>query len=98
MNELTINKDTFLEPKVYVLSGGITIDADNVTLDGRGATLWGTDKTASQGISVSGRKNIIIKNLQILNYFHGISIKGSRRIEISQCTIGLTTEIQSNTQ
>ena len=97
MNELTINKDTFLEPKVYVLSGGITIDADNVTLDGRGATLLGTDKTASQGVSVSGRKNIIIKNLRILNYYHGISIKGSRGIEISHCTIGLTTEIQSNT-
>ena len=97
MNELTINKDTQLEPRVYVLPGGITIDSDNITLDGHGATILGTDKTASQGIRISGRKNITIKNLRILNYYHGISIRRSRGVEIHDCTIGLTTEIQSNT-
>ena len=50
MNRLTINKDTQLEPKVYILPEGITIDSDNVTLDGHGATIMGTDKTPSQGI------------------------------------------------
>lgn len=97
MNGLTINQDTKLEPKVYLLPEGITIDSDNVVLDGHGATIIGTDKTASQGIKVSGRKNIVIKNLRILNYYHGISIKQSAGIEISHCTITLTTEIQSNT-
>ncbi len=97
MNGLTINKDTQLEPKIYILPEGITIDSDNVTLDAHGATIMGTDKTASQGIKVSGRKNIIIKNVRILNYYHGISIKKSKGIEICDCTITLTTEIQSNT-
>lgn len=97
MNGLTINKDTQLEPKVYILPEGITIDSDNVTLDGHGATIMGTDKTASQGIKVSGRKNITIKNLRVLNYYHGVSIKRSTGIEIYNCTITLTTEIQSNT-
>src|SRR5688572_13203815 len=97
MNELRINRDTQLEPKVYVLPEGITIDSDNVTLDGQGATIMGIDKTASQGIKVKDRKNIIIKNLRILNYYHGISIKKSVGIEICNCTITLTTEIQSNT-
>ena len=97
MNGLTINKDTQLQPKVYILPEGITIDSDNVTLDGHGATIMGTDKTASQGVNVFGRKNIIIKNLRILNYYHGISIKNSTGIEICGCTITLTTEFQSNT-
>ena len=97
MNGLTINKDTRLEPKVYILPEGITIDSDNVTLDGHGATIMGTEKTASQGIKISGRKNITIKNLRILNYYHGISIQKSTGIEICGCTITLTTEIQSNT-
>jgi parallel beta-helix repeat protein len=97
MNGLTIHKDTKLEPKVYILPEGIMIDSDNVMLDGHGATILGTDKTASQGIKVSGRKNITIKNLRILNYYHGISIKRSTGIEICNCTITLTTEIQSNT-
>lgn len=97
MNKLTIKQDTKLEPKVYLLPEGITIDSDNVVLDGHGATIMGTDKTASQGIEISGRKNITIKNLRILNYYHGISIKKSTGIEIHDCTITLTTELQSNT-
>jgi parallel beta-helix repeat protein len=97
MNGITINKDTKLEPKVYLLPDGITIDSDNVTLDGHGAIIMGMDKAASQGIKVSGRKNIRIKNLRLLNYYHGISIKKSTGIEICNCTITLTTEIQSNT-
>src|SRR5690349_11369792 len=97
MNGLTINTDTKLEPKVYLLPEGITIDSDNLMLDGHGATIIGTDKTVSQGINISGRKNIVIKNLRILNYYHGISVKKSKGIEIRDCTISLTTEIQSNT-
>src|SRR5690349_17653479 len=97
MNGLTINKDTKLEPKIYLLPEGIKIDSDNVTLDGHGATIMGTEKTVSEGIRVSGRKNIVIKNLRVLNYYHGVSVKQSTRIEICDCTISLTTEIQSNT-
>lgn len=97
MKGLRIAKDTRLEPKVYLLPEGITIDSDDVTLDGGGATILGIDKTTGQGIHVSGRKNIIIKNLRVLNYYHGISIKASAGIEICNCTITLTTEVQSNT-
>ena len=97
MNGLRIDTDTKLEPRIYLLPEGITIEADNVTLDGQGATILGTDKTSSQGVKVFGRKNITIKNLRVLNYYHGVSIKQSSGIEISHCTITLTTEVQSNT-
>ena len=97
MDELRITSDTKLEPKIYVLSEGIKIDADNVILDGHGATIIGTHKAASQGIRASGRKNVTIKNVRILNYYHGIFIKKSTGVEICNCTITLTTEIQSNT-
>jgi parallel beta-helix repeat protein len=97
MNGLAINKDMQLESRVYVLPDGITIDADNLTLDGNGATIMGIDKTNSQGIKVSGRKNILLKNLRMINYYHGISIKQSTGIEVSNCRITLTAEIQSNT-
>jgi len=97
MDGLRIGTDTQLEPKLYLLPEGITIDADNVTLDGRGATIMGTDKTKSQGVQIFGRKNITIKNLRVLNYYHGVSIRQSSEIEIGHCTSTLTTEIQSNT-
>jgi parallel beta-helix repeat protein len=93
---LWISRDTQLEPKGYMLPEGITIDSDNVVLDGRGATIIGLDRMG-QGINVSGRKNIIIKNLRVMNYYHGISIQDSREIEISNCTITSTAEIQPNT-
>jgi len=96
MNGLRINRNTQLEPEVYLIPEGITIDSDNVTLDGQGATIMGTDKTG-QGISISGRRNITIKNLRVMNYYHGISIKTSKGIEISNCTITSTAEIPSNT-
>ena len=96
MNELRITKDTQLEPTIYMLPEGITIDSDNVTLDGRGATIMGTDKTGA-GIQISGRNNIVIKNLRVMNYYHGISIKKSGKIEIVNCTVTSTAEIQSNT-
>ncbi len=96
MNGLTVNKDTHLEPKVYLLPEGITIDADDVTLDGHGATITGTDKTG-EGIRVSGRRNIVLKNLRVMNYYHGVSVKKSKGIEIYNCTITSTAEIQANT-
>jgi parallel beta-helix repeat protein len=85
-----------LEPKTYVLPEGITIEADDVTLDGQGATIIGMDKRG-EGIRVSGRKNVLIKDLQVLNYYHGISIKQSEGVEIHNCTIHSTHEIQANT-
>ena len=96
MNELRITKDTQLEPKVYLLPEGISIDSDDITLDGQGATILGTDKTG-EGIRVSGRNNITIKNLRLMNYYHGISIKNSRKLDIANCTVTSTAEIPSNT-
>jgi parallel beta-helix repeat protein len=96
MNGLRIGRDTQLEPKVYLLPEGITIDSDNVTLDGQGATVLGIDKIG-EGIRADGRNHIVIKNLRVMNYYHGISIKNSREIEISNCTINATAEIKSNT-
>lgn len=96
MNGLRIRSDTQLEPGLYLLPEGITIDSDNVTLDGQGATILGTDKTG-QGIKVFGRNNIVIKNLRVMNFYHGISIHKSRRIEVENCTINSTAEIRSNT-
>lgn len=97
MNGLQITRNTKLDPQVYVLPDGITIYADNVTLDGNGATIIGSDKTRGHGIRVQGRSNVAIRNIRILNYFHGISVQRSTGIEIEDCTIAETGEIPSNT-
>jgi len=78
------------------LPEGVTIDSNDVTLDGRGATILGMDKTG-EGIKVSGRKNITIKNLHVMNYYHGISIQKSGSVEIANCTVTTTAEVPANT-
>lgn len=97
MDEVRISRNTQLEPKIYLLPAGIMIDADDVTLNGNAATIIGVDKT-NHGISVSGRKNITLKNLRLLNYYHGISIQNSSDIEISNCAVTGTAETPPNTQ
>lgn len=97
MDGLHINHDTKLEPQIYILPEGVTIDVDNVTLDGNGATIIGSDTTRGQGIRVRGRKNVVIKNVRVLNYYHGISVQDSEDIEIRECLISETGKIASNT-
>lgn len=97
MDGLRITQSTKLEQQVYFLSEGITIDADDITLDGNGATIMGSDKTKGQGIRVKGKKNVVIKNIRVLNYYHGISVQNSTGIKIGDCTISGTDEIPSNT-
>ena len=41
---MRITEDTILQPGVYYLPRGIVIDADNVTLDGSGATIIGKNR------------------------------------------------------
>lgn len=96
MDKLRINKNAQLEPKIYLLRDGISIDADNVLLDGNNATIMGMNKT-NRGIEISGRKNVTIRNLRLLNYYHGISVRNSSGVEIANCTITQTAEIPSNT-
>lgn len=97
MNGLHINQSIKLEQQIYFLPDGIVIDADDVTLDGNGATIIGNDETSGEGIRVEGRKNVVIKNIRVLNFFHGIAVRNCTGIEVRDCTISATDEIPSNT-
>jgi len=81
---------------VYLLPEGITIASDHVILDGQGATITGMDRKG-QGIKVLGRKNVVIKNLHITNFYHGISIERSTRIAVQNCMVTATAELRPNT-
>jgi parallel beta-helix repeat protein len=96
MNGMEIKRDASFEPGVYALPDGIVISADNVTLDGRGAVLVGTNQFG-QGITIQGASNVTIKNLHILNYYHAISATGCRGLTIANCRCTGTAEIPANT-
>jgi parallel beta-helix repeat protein len=75
---------------LYTLTGnissnadGIVIERDNMTLDGAGYTLQGTETSGSIGVALHGwRSNIIIKNMKVAAFYYGVYLYGS-----SNCTV-----------
>jgi len=91
-NTIYIRADGTVDPPlilrngdVYSLTGNIVnsieIQRDNITLDGARYVVQGTG--ISDGISVVGRNNVKIKNLQIRGFKNGVYVSGSSGINIS---------------
>ena len=77
----SITASTTLSGNVDCLTGdGITIAANDVTLDCNGKNISGGGTGA--GISVSGRNNIIIKNCNITNFYYGIKLLNTNNVDI----------------
>ena len=70
---------------LYIFTGnvsdGIVVEKNSITLDGNGYTLKGSGDGI--GISLSGRENVTIKNLQIQNFACGISFGGLNEFSIN---------------
>jgi parallel beta-helix repeat protein len=86
---------------VYTLTGNITSDAngivverDNITLDGAGYTLQGPEGIGyigtTNGTYIVGRTNVTIRNLEIRNFWAGVSVDAS-----SDCSL-LSNEMVNN--
>ncbi|MFH1439287.1 MAG: NosD domain-containing protein [Candidatus Woesearchaeota archaeon] len=60
----------------YVIENGIAIKADGITLDCNNAVLKGKNNEGN-GISLESRKNVIIKNCIIQDYYNGIYLEES---------------------
>jgi parallel beta-helix repeat protein len=95
-NKMEITHDISLQPGVFFIPDGISIAADNVTLDGNGATLVGIGRKG-RGVRVLNRKGVTIKNIHILGYAHGIYADGCRDLKITDCQVAVTAEIPANT-
>ncbi len=95
-NGMKITTDTKFEPGQYILPDGIQIEGDNITLDGNGAHLIGVQHKGA-GISLSGKRDVTLKNLQISGYRHGIKAEDADNLTIAGCRITDTAEIPANT-
>ena len=89
-DDLYINSDTTLCPGVYNIpdsgaEGIIIINASKVVLDCNGATLNGAG--SGSGISNPGFDNVIIRNVNVLNYGVGIHLSESDNSTISNNTV-----------
>jgi parallel beta-helix repeat protein len=67
------------------ISNVITVERDNIVLDGAGYTLQGTGN--GTGISLTSRSNVTINNLQITEFSIGILLNSSNTVAISESNI-----------
>lgn len=69
--------NTVLDGNVGPCAAGITLDADNITLDLNGFTLSGTPATGDgRGIGISARSGVTVKNGTVTQFDAGVSIDG----------------------
>lgn len=93
---LTLRENATLAPGVYFLPNGLTVAADNVTLDGGGATLIGLDREGI-GVRLNGRSNVALRNLHLRDYGHGIAATNCKNLTIEKNQITSTGELPANT-
>ena len=92
---IIITRDTVLNPGVYLLPSGITLAADQMTLDGNGAVLIGVGRIG-RGVTIDSHKDITIKNLRILEYYHGIYANNCQGLTLTNCQVTSTGETAPN--
>jgi parallel beta-helix repeat protein len=93
---MTIRCNTTFEPGVYLLPAGLTIAADGVTVDGCGALLVGQGRAGS-GVRIAGHSGVTVKNLRLIEYYHGIVARQCRNLTITGCQVTASAEIPANT-
>ncbi|GMV98276.1 MAG: hypothetical protein AMXMBFR83_26280 [Phycisphaerae bacterium] len=87
---MSVTSNLTLE-KNAVLRSPILIEADNVVLDGNGATLEGPGRAgdlksfAGVGVRARGRSNVTIRNLKVKGFEIGLSASDGRRWLIENC-------------
>jgi parallel beta-helix repeat protein len=96
INGMEIDQDVTFIPGVYHLADGIKVIKDEITIDGNGALIVGSGKQGN-GVSIESHTDVVVKNLNVLNYHHGISVKESLRPAILNCQVTGTAEITANT-
>lgn len=84
----TINVSTTLDSNVGPCDVGLTIGADNVTLDLNGFTITGNpDIVDNAGVAISDRTGVTVKNGSITQFDSGVAISGGSRNTVTYMTL-----------
>ena len=82
----TVSHDLTLDQDYSCTGSGITIVADNITLDCAGHKISGSGSGGYKGIYLSGRKGVTIKNCELSNFYEGMVLSESSYNTISNIT------------
>lgn len=90
---MRISEDTRFAPGVYYLPNGLTIGADNITIEGDN-TLIVSNAQTNVAIRAEGRQGITIRNLAISGYYHGLRFDDCRDVTVENVKVRDTWEIE----
>ncbi len=90
---MVITENTKFAPGIYSLSKGLTIGADNVTIEGTGVLLV---DTTHKGVALhaENRSQITVKGLATSGFYHGIRFDHCKDITIDNIRVRDTDEIE----
>lgn len=89
---MTITRDVAFQPGAYVVPNGLVVGADDITIEGNGAVLVGADKRG-RGLTINRRRNVTVRNLTVLGFYHGIWANACTELHIEGCRVALTHEL-----
>ncbi len=90
---MVITEDTKFAPGIYPLSKGLTIGADNVTVEGKDVLLVDMSHKGL-GIQTENLRGITVKGLATSGFYHGIRFDHCQDITIEQVRVRDTAEIE----
>jgi nitrous oxidase accessory protein NosD len=93
---MVVTTDTTLEPGIYLLPKGISIGADNITLDCSEAMLIGANREGT-GITCEGHTGVTIKGARIREYYQGIRCVDCENLTITGNQVTSTAGVPDNT-
>jgi parallel beta-helix repeat protein len=75
---------------LYILTDNISsvvIERNNMTLDGAGLTVQGSQASSYEGMYIYGKSNVTIKNINVEGFYHGVWFDSSSNSSISNSNI-----------
>jgi parallel beta-helix repeat protein len=93
---MVIHESTKFAPGVYHLPNGITVAEDDITLDGGGALLIGSNREGV-GVTLDDRVNVTIRGLRMRDYYFGIHAVSCEKLTLTGNQITSTAEVPANT-
>jgi parallel beta-helix repeat protein len=79
----------------YTLPNGVVVGADNITIDGNGAALDGSNYLGF-GVFINGHHNVTVKNLTAKRYYYGVRCENSNHLTVENCNFSDNRVIAGN--
>ena len=89
---MVITESVRFAPGIYTLPSGISVERDNVTIDGNGALLV-TSAQEGVAITIHGRSGVTVRNLAISGFYHGIRADYCQDLTVELVKVRDTWEI-----